>query len=287
MAIKGLAIPVFADYNFDGNVVRYTNGFVCGSAIEYGVEIETTDNNPLHGDNRVIENDYGKFNGGTLTLNTSDLTQIDSRRLLGLKEVQVSVGEKTVTELVTDDDAKSTPKGFGIIEEHQIDDVDKYRAVILCKVNMNTPAEAATTRGESIDWQTKEIEGTIGRSDENTANYKHPWKREAWFDSEEEAMEYLRTVLNALITVNATSQAGSGEGKTVITITNPSGTGTYKYSTTGPLPAYQQDLTDWTDLPAGGEIAAENGTTLYLAQVDASKKAIGAGTVKVVAKEGA
>ena len=155
MAIKGLAVPVFADYNFDGNVVRYTNGFVCGSVIEYGAEIETTDNNPLYGDNRVIENDYGKFNGGTLTLNTS------------------------------------TPKGFGIIEEHQIDDVDKYRGVILCKVSMNIPAEAATTRGERIDWQTKEIEGAISRSDENTANYKHPWKREAWFDSEEEAMEYI------------------------------------------------------------------------------------------------
>ena len=83
-----------------------------------GFEVETSDNNPLYGDDRIIENDYGTFNTGTLTLNTSDLTQIDSKRLLGLKEVQVQVGETDVTELVTDDDAKATPKGFGIIETH-------------------------------------------------------------------------------------------------------------------------------------------------------------------------
>ena len=249
--------------------------------------METSDNNPLYGDDRIIENDYGTFNTGTLTLNTSDLTQADSKRLLGLKEVQVSVGSGTVTELVTDDDAKSTPKGFGIIETHQINDVDKYRAVVLCKVTMSIPAEAATTKGESIEWQTKEIEGTISRADENTANYKHPWKREAWFDTHDDAMEYLRTVLNALDTVNATSQPGAEEGETVITIVNPSGSGTYKYSTTGPMPTYQQDLTSWTDLPEGGEITATNGATLYLAQVDTNKKAIGAGTVKVVANEGA
>lgn len=287
MAIKGLTTPVFADYNYNGNAASYTNGFVCGSAIEYGVEVETSDNNPLYGDDRIIENDYGTFNTGTLTLNTSDLTQVDSKRLLGLKEVQVSVGSGTVTELVTDDDAKSTPKGFGIIETHQINDVDKYRAVILCKVTMSIPAEAATTKGESIEWQTKEIEGTISRSDENTANYKHPWKREAWFDTHEDAMAYLRTMLNALDTVNATSAAGTEEGETIITIVNPSGSGNYKYSTTGPMPTYQQDLTSWTDLPDGGKITATNGSTLYLAQVDASEKAIGAGTVKVVANEGA
>lgn len=287
MAIKGLTTPVFADYTFNGAQVSYVNGFVCGSAIEYGVEIETSDNNPLYGDDRIIENDYGTFNTGTLTLNTSDLTQIDSKRLLGLKEVKVSVGTGSVTELVTDDDAKSTPKGFGIIETHQINDVDKYRAIIICKVTMGIPPEAATTKGESIEWQTKEITGSITRADENSQNYKHPWKREAWFDSHDDAMSYLRTVLNALDTVSASSAPGTETGETVITILNPSAVGSYKYSTTGPLPTYQQDLSSgWTALPEGGEITATNGSTLYLAQVDTSNKAIGAGTVTVVANEG-
>lgn len=285
MAIKGLTTPVFGEYNYNGGSVTYTNGFVCGSAIEYGVEIETSDNNPLYGDDHIIENDYGTFNTGTLTLNTSDFDQYTSKRLLGLKEVQLTVGEATVTELVTDDDAKTTEKGFGIIETHQINDVDKYRAVILCKVGMSIPSEAATTKGESIEWQTREIEGTINRSDEDTANYRHPWKREAWFDTQSQAMEYLKTVLNVLNQVIVKSEEGSTTGQTLITVQNPVDGSDYKYSTSGPIPTYKQSLTGWTELEEGTPITATNGSTLYVAQVDSEGKALGCGTVTVVAKQ--
>lgn len=284
MAIKGLTTPVFGEYNYNGGSVTYTNGFVCGSAIEYGVEIETSDNNPLYGDDHIIENDYGTFNTGTLTLNTSDFDQYTSKRLLGLKEVQFTVGEATVTELVTDDDAKTTEKGFGIIETHQINDVDKYRAVILCKVGMSIPSEAATTKGESIEWQTREIEGTINRSDEDKANYRHPWKREAWFDTQSQAMEYLKTVLNVLNHVIVKSEEGSTTGQTLITVQNPVDGSDYKYSTSGPIPTYKQNLTEWTELEEGTPITATNGSTLYVAQVDSDGKALGCGTVTVVAK---
>lgn len=284
MAIKGLTTPVFGEYNYNGGSVTYTNGFVCGSAIEYGVEIETSDNNPLYGDDHIIENDYGTFNTGTLTLNTSDFDQYTSKRLLGLKEVQFTVGEATVTELVTDDDAKTTEKGFGIIETHQINDVDKYRAVILCKVGMSIPSEAATTKGESIEWQTREIEGTINRSDEDKANYRHPWKREAWFDTQSQAMEYLKTVLNVLNHVIVKSEEGSTTGQTLITVQNPVDGSDYKYSTSGPIPTYKQSLTEWTELEEGTPITATNGSTLYVAQVDSDGKALGCGTVTVVAK---
>lgn len=285
MAIKGLTTPVFGEYNYNGGSVTYTNGFVCGSAIEYGVEIETSDNNPLYGDDHIIENDYGTFNTGTLTLNTSDFDQYTSKRLLGLKEVQFTVGEATVTELVTDDDAKTTEKGFGIIETHQINDVDKYRAVILCKVGMSIPSEAATTKGESIEWQTREIEGTINRSDEDTANYRHPWKREAWFDTQSQAMEYLKTVLNVLNQVIVKSEEGSTTGQTLITVQNPVDGSDYKYSTSGPIPTYKQSLTEWTELEECTPITATNGSTLYVAQVDSEGKALGCGTVTVVAKQ--
>ena len=282
MAIKGLTTPVFGEYNHSGASVTYTNGFVAGAAVEYGVEIETSDNNPLYADDRIKENDYGTFNSGTLTLNTSDLDQYTSKRLLGLKEVQAQVGNTQVTELVTDDDASQNPKGFGIIETHQIDDVDKFRAVILCKVAMSIPAEAATTKGESIEWQTKEVEATINRSDEESANYKHPWKREAWFDTRDEAMEYLKTVLNVLTEVAATSSAGASAGQTVIAISNQVEGATYKYSTDGPVKTYKQDLTSWTALTPGEPITVDNGATVYIAQADSEGKAVGAGSVTAV-----
>ena len=121
MAIKGLKKPVFGEYNFNGAAVTYENGFVCGKAVEYSAEIETSENNPLYGDDEIAENDFGTFSSGTLTLNTTDLDQETSMRLLSLKKVQVNVGETQVTELVADDDAKQKPKGFGIVEVHQIE----------------------------------------------------------------------------------------------------------------------------------------------------------------------
>lgn len=196
MAIKGLSIPVFGKYNNANGVVSYTDGLINPAAISYTIAVESSDNNPLHGNNRIIENDVGRFSTGTLTLETDDLQEEASKFILGIKELKRTYGtDKEVTALVYDDDQKSPSLGFGIIEEHQNDDVDRYKAVILKKVTFNLPEDTATTRGESIEWQTKTIEGTIARSDENGENGKYPWKEEAWFDSEAEALEYLKSML--------------------------------------------------------------------------------------------
>lgn len=187
MAIKGLSKPVFGKYTNNEGTVTYTNGMTIGHAIEYSIEPETSDDNPLYGDNMIIEHDNGVFQTGTLTLNTSELTGEASKWLLGVKEE--TNGE--VTEYVFDDDMKPTEAGFGIIELHQINDVDKYKTVILPKVRSQIPSDAATTKGESIEWQTQEINFTIERSDAS----KHPWKREAWFETEDAAYTYLQTQL--------------------------------------------------------------------------------------------
>lgn len=286
MAIKGLTNPVFGNYSYNGNSVSYSSGFVCGAAVEYSAEIETSDDNPLYADDKIQENDYGTFTTGTLTLNTSDLDQQTSIFLLGLKTNQIEIGDTPVTELVYDDDQKAPTLGFGIIETHQINNVNKYRAVLLCKVVPKIPSDSATTKGESIEWQTKEIELAIERSDQDSGNYNRPWKREAWFDTHADALNYLKYILNVMETVQLSSAAGSSAGQTVITVENPTAAGTYVYSTTGPVPTYQQNLTSWADLTSGEAIEAENGSTLYVALVDSNKKATGYGTVTVVANEG-
>ena len=191
MAKKGLSKPFLGEYDDTNGNLTYTNGRVLGHAIEYGVEIEESDDNPLYGDNVVIEHDNGAFSGGTLTLNTSELTQADSKWLLGVTEQSVSVGSKTVKELVFNDDLRPKVLGFGIIEQHQINDIDMYRTVVLCKVVPNIPPEAATTRGESIEWQTEEITFRIERA----GDAKHSWKRTAEHESEADAAAYLSEVL--------------------------------------------------------------------------------------------
>lgn len=195
MAIKGLSRPIFGKYTNTSGTVTYSAGRQVGHAISYSAEIETSDDNPLYGDNMIVENDFGAFQSGTLTLNTSELTEADSAWLLGLSSNTYTVGEGTgaveVSETVYDDDAKPITCGFGIIELHQINDVDKYKTVILTKIVPRIPADAADTKGESIEWQTEEIEFAIQRDDTT----KHMWKIEAWHDSETAALDYLKARL--------------------------------------------------------------------------------------------
>lgn len=195
MAIKGLSIPVFGKYTNTSGTISYSEGKTIGHAIEYSIDIETSDDNPLYGDNMIIEHDNGTFQSGTLTLNTSELTPTVSKWLLGLTENTVSVGSGqdvvSVTEYVFNDDLKPLACGFGVIELHQINDTDVYKTVILDKVVPNIPSNAATTKGETIDWQTQEITFRIERSEDA----KHSWKREATHDTEAAAIAYLNQVL--------------------------------------------------------------------------------------------
>lgn len=191
MAKKGLSVPFFGKYNNENGTVTYTEGRTIGHAIEYSFEPDEPEDNPLYGDNKVIEHDDGSVSGGTLTLNTSELDGETSKWLLGLSESTITVGQTQVTEYVYDDDAKPIITGFGIIELHQINDVNKWRTVILTKCVPNIPADAATTKGESIEWQTEEI--TLRAEKDDSA--KHRLKITAWHDSEEAAVAYLQTKL--------------------------------------------------------------------------------------------
>lgn len=195
MAIKGLSIPVCGTYKKEEDRVSYEEPFVADHAVEYGVSWEMGDDAPLYGDNKTIENARGTFKSGELTLGTADLPQELSMKILGLKVKETEFGPEgekiQVKELTYDDDMKAPYLGFGIIEEHQIDDVDQYRAVFLPKVCFNLPEEAATTRGESVEWQTKSATAKILRSDAVDEENKHPWMQDAWFTKESEAVEYL------------------------------------------------------------------------------------------------
>lgn len=191
MAIKGLSVPFFGKYSASGSTVTYTEGKTIGHAISYQVEAETSDDNPLYGDNKIVEHDKGRFQRGTLTLGTSELTDTVSKWLLGLSEGTVTVGTASVTTYSYDDDAAPITVGFGIIELHQIDDTDTYKTIILPKCVPNIPSDSANTKGESVEWQTPEITFAVERSDAT----KHPWKIEAWHDSEADAIAYLQAQL--------------------------------------------------------------------------------------------
>lgn len=197
MAIKGLSKPVCANYTAEGNTVTYSDVYAADKAIEYSFEADVAEDKDLYADNQVAETAAGRFVSGKLTLKTADLTPELSKKILGLKTATRQVGEEMVTEVIYDDDQAAPYLGFGIIEEHQIDNKTGYLPVVFPKVRFSIPADAATTRGDEVDWQTKEISGTVVRSDQVDDNYNHPWKitPQKMYATEAEALKYNNTVL--------------------------------------------------------------------------------------------
>ena len=195
MAVIGLSKPYYGIYKATGNAVSYENGAVMGKATEANIEINTTEDNNLYADNGIAETDRS-FAGGTLNLSTDDLSQEVTKAILGLTETAITgiegVTDTSVKELVYYDTQNTPYLGVGFIVKKKVGGTYKWRAVVLCKVMFSVPADAATTQGESIEWQVPELSSTIMRDDSET----HMWKREATFTTEAQAEAYIKARLN-------------------------------------------------------------------------------------------
>lgn len=205
MAIIGASRPYFAKYRNAGSSVIYEDGGVMGALVKFNIAAEASNNNnnDFYADNRVKETQKNKFSSGTLTVQTDDLRQEVSKVILGVKEETLptipGITDNDVKELIYDDDTSTPYLSIGMIQKKQVDSIDYWRAVILTKVMFEVPADAATTEGETIEWQTPELTASFMRDDST----KHRWKREATFSTEEQADTYLRYMLNIPASDNA------------------------------------------------------------------------------------
>lgn len=191
MAKKGLSKLVTAKYNYDGNTVSYSNPTVQEKMAEYNAEIEVSEPNNLYLDNEIAETDGGTFASGTLTLVTGDLSNETSLQFFSTTQREIKIGEKTVTEVTYDDKISPQELGVGLIELHQVNHVEFYRAIWFDRVKFDVVSDSATTKGETVDWQTQEISGKILRSEMADEDNVHPWKHTADCETEAEALAYL------------------------------------------------------------------------------------------------
>lgn len=236
MATIGVSKPYYAKYVNNNGVVTYTGGAVFAKAIEFSATVDSGEDNNLYADNGVAESDRS-FAGGTLGVTTDEITQEASADILGIVIKTITVGSDTnVKELVYDDDMIAPDMGFGIIIKKKVSGVYKYRAVVLHKIKFNIPEDAATTQGETIEWQTPKIEGTIMRDD----SAKHGWKSEVTVDTEAKAEAYIKQKLN--ITAKAANVASSVASGTYddaqsVTLSTTEAGGTIYYTDDGTIPS--------------------------------------------------
>lgn len=175
MAKIGLSKPYFAKYSNTGSTVTYAEGALMGKAVELSLELEEGDDNILYADNGPAES-ANTFSGGSLTLTTDDLLPDVMMKVLGVTEETITskdIKTETPKWYNWDDDQNTPYLGFGAIVKVQNNNVIGYQAVILPKIKLNNPGDTFTTQGETIEFGTPEISGTILRSD----GEKHTWKK--------------------------------------------------------------------------------------------------------------
>ena len=179
----------------NGVVTGYAGVKTMGKAISASFEPNTPDDNPLYANNAVAENDSSGASGGTLTLTLDRLTQEAAADLYGLtvEDVEVTVGDTPGTQvdgtaLKYTGNEQSAPVGVAFIRQNQVDGVRNHEVILYRRATFSMPADSAQTMGESIEWQTPEIEGTVMGLEGDGTN---AWFEQVIFPTQEAAIAYI------------------------------------------------------------------------------------------------
>ena len=150
-----------------------------GKAVSCQVEIENNEAT-LYADDSLAESDTS-FNNGTVTMGIDDEDPETMADLLG----------HTITdgEMVRNSDDVAPYVGLGRIVTKMVSGAYKYKVEFLNKVKFSEPSQEDNTKGESVEFSTGEIEGTVAQ----LAN--HDWSKTKTFDTHAEALTYLEGLL--------------------------------------------------------------------------------------------
>ena len=176
MAKIGLKRPVYAILT-EGTTDTYANGGTIGKAITANISMKKGDVK-LWADDAVAESD-SSVSGGTIALTVDELSPEVQKALLGHKI------DETSKEMTANAKDIAPYVGFGFYGAKKVNNVRKYRAIWLLKVQFSEPNDENKTGEETKTFNTASIEGLI------MTNRKEDWKVEKTFDTEAEAETWL------------------------------------------------------------------------------------------------
>lgn len=184
----------------DGVLTGYSGVHQMGKAISATFEPAETDDNPLYANNGIAERDASASSGGTLTLTLDRLSEDAYADLFGLTKKTITVEPTpgagfTGTGFDYEGDELSAPVGVAFIRWAQEDNNRAHhQAVIFSYVTFTPPSDEYQTKGESVEWQTPEIEGTVSGS---AVTGSLPWKRVFDFTSQADAITFIQQTFAA------------------------------------------------------------------------------------------
>lgn len=181
MARVGLNNFKYSKLDETGDTPKYNGAKSLGKAVDCNVSIENN-NAELYAEDSIAESDYS-FNKGTISLTVDEADSKIFAELLG-HEYSSEGGE------VIKKDTDTAPYvGVGRILTKIVNGVYKYKVEFLCKVKFAEPSQDDKTRGESLEFATTTIEGTIAKLADGT------WSKSKEFTTKEAAVEYLTSLM--------------------------------------------------------------------------------------------
>lgn len=154
-----------------------------GKAITCNVSISNNDAK-LYADNALAESDTS-FQSGTVTMGIDESDLATQATLLG--------HEITDGNIVRNANDVAPYVGLGRIVTKMVSGVLKYKVEFLNKVKFGEPSQEDNTKGESVEFGTIEIEGTVS----TLAN--GDWSKAQTFNTKQEAISYLESLFTASV----------------------------------------------------------------------------------------
>ena len=185
MAYIGLTTPIFALGNYASATPTYSKGFVCGKAMNTDIDPQYAEGS-LYGDNSQAEYD-NEFKHANITLGTTSLPTQAEEVLYGHT---VAEDNKEITDSAGDE---ANYVGMGVVTQEKVDGESKYVAMWMYKVKFQGGKESFKTKGDNIEYQTPSISGKAIALDKADSKGKKPWRDRKIFDTEAEAITWLKT----------------------------------------------------------------------------------------------
>ena len=159
----------------------YAGAIKPAKAVSCSVSINNNDAK-LYADDALAESDTSFSNGSvTMGIDEDDLTTMAA--LLGHT---INAGE-----IVRNAEDVAPYVGLGRVVTKMVGGAYKYKVEILYKVKFSEPSQENNTKGETIEFGTTEIEGTVN------ALANGDWSKAKQFDSKDDAISYLESAFAA------------------------------------------------------------------------------------------
>lgn len=182
----------------------YAGALTPAKAISCSVSVNNNDAK-LYADDSLAESDTS-FNNGTVTIGIDKTDDTTMANLLGHSVVNGAMVRKT-----TD---VAPYVGLARIITEMVNNVLQYRVEILYKCKFSEPSQEDNTKGESVEFNTYEIEGTVN------ALANGEWSKTKVFTSKSDAVTYIEaefgTETEYVVTYNANGGTGDVDSETVV-----------------------------------------------------------------------